>query len=67
MISIQVNERFLDIEPQANVVTLLNKLSSPTDGIAVAINTEVIPRNQWETVELKNNDHILIIEATQGG
>lgn len=36
-------------------------------GIAIAINNEIIPKGEWEKYELKNNDNILIITATQGG
>lgn len=37
------------------------------DGIAVAINDEVISRNNWENHLIKNEDKITIITATQGG
>jgi sulfur carrier protein len=38
-----------------------------TRGIAVAVNEEVIPRNEWARQALHENDSILIITATQGG
>ena len=37
------------------------------DGIALALTNKVIPRANWNTIVLKNNDKILIITATQGG
>ena len=36
-------------------------------GIAVAVNQEVVARGQWPNRVLNENDHILIITATQGG
>lgn len=36
-------------------------------GIAVAVNNEVIPSSQWPAYELKDNDQIIIVTATQGG
>lgn len=36
-------------------------------GIAVALNNVVIPKNQWATTILKENDRVLIIAATKGG
>ncbi len=36
-------------------------------GIAVAINDEIVPRPEWSGHPIKENDHILIITATQGG
>jgi len=41
---------------------LQNKL-----GIAVAVNELVIPKNQWNSKILNENDKILIITPTQGG
>jgi sulfur carrier protein len=38
-----------------------------TDGIAIAINQNVIPKSEWKKTLLKKNDQLLIIKATQGG
>jgi sulfur carrier protein len=46
---------------------VFNQLGDKQKGIAVAINDSVIPRSNWETYTIKNNDTILIIKATQGG
>jgi sulfur carrier protein len=42
------------------------KLGSPK-GIAVAVNNEVISKAAWEKYQLKENDKVTIIRATQGG
>ncbi|MDR1679174.1 MAG: sulfur carrier protein ThiS [Prevotellaceae bacterium] len=36
-------------------------------GIAVAINNRVIPRVEWASFSLSENDKILVITATRGG
>ncbi len=36
-------------------------------GIALALNDEVIPRARWSDIEFKNNDQLLVVQATQGG
>ncbi|MBI3510433.1 MAG: sulfur carrier protein ThiS [Bacteroidetes bacterium] len=36
-------------------------------GIAVAVNSNVIPKNNWNDHALLSGDEILIIKATQGG
>jgi sulfur carrier protein len=36
-------------------------------GIAVALNSSVIPKINWPIQFLKQNDEVLIIKATQGG
>ncbi|AWG20406.1 thiamine biosynthesis protein ThiS [Flavobacterium faecale] len=37
------------------------------NGIAVAINSNVIPKSNWVDLLLSETDDILIISATQGG
>ncbi|MDW3191655.1 MAG: sulfur carrier protein ThiS [Cytophagales bacterium] len=36
-------------------------------GVALAVNDQIVPRQQWEDYLLKPNDNILIITAVQGG
>ena len=36
-------------------------------GIAVALNENVIQKDQWNNTALTENDRILVITATQGG
>ena len=51
-----------------NISELIHLLNIPTtNGIAFAVNEKVIPKNEWEKFQLKDNDKILIIKATQGG
>lgn len=46
---------------------VISQLGDKQKGVAVAVNDSVIPRSNWETHTIKNNDTILIIKATQGG
>ena len=36
-------------------------------GVAVAVNDEVVPRAAWPAHELRAQDRVTIIRATQGG
>jgi sulfur carrier protein len=38
-----------------------------TNGIAVAVNNEVVSKDKWEFFQIKNQDNVLIIRAAQGG
>ncbi len=67
MITIQVNEKALEINPDFNIQQLLKQLKSPLDGIAVAVNNTIVSKNLWESKTLSEHDHVLIIQATQGG
>lgn len=55
----------------ANSISLQTALTQlnlyQAQGIAVAINEEVIPKQHWAKQELKDQDEVLIITATQGG
>jgi len=53
----------------STVATLLTSrtASKSTNGIAVAVNDEVVPRSEWEVKSLSDGDNIEIIHAVQGG
>lgn len=36
-------------------------------GVAVALNDQVVPRSRWGTTSLDDGDRVEIIRATQGG
>lgn len=67
MITVCVNETQIEVEDNANVLQLLQKVNTNSNGIAVAINNQIISKKLWESQGFKNNDNILIIKATQGG
>jgi sulfur carrier protein len=37
------------------------------EGTAVALNGTIVYRSRWDSVELQEDDHLLLIQATQGG
>ncbi len=50
-----------------NVKQLLQQQNISMNGIAVAVNQQVIPKSGWENTFIQENDKIIIITATQGG
>ena len=42
-------------------------LALPIKGIAIAVNQEIIAKNNWGTHILQPGDNLTIIQATQGG
>ncbi|WP_221442784.1 MULTISPECIES: sulfur carrier protein ThiS [Aequorivita] len=67
MITILVNEKAIEINPDFNILQLLDKINSPQDGIAVAVNHSIISKHLWSATSLSANDEVLVIQATQGG
>jgi sulfur carrier protein len=63
-----VNNKDCILTKDANLIQALehNGISSQK-GIAVAVNNTVIPKTDWATKTLNENDKITIIKATQGG
>ncbi len=67
MIEIQVNHETKEIPTNSNLNDLLKSLDILGDGIAIAINNEIITKSAWNNTLLDNKDNVTIIQATQGG
>jgi sulfur carrier protein len=64
---ISINERPFKLEEQSSLADALEQLDITPNGLAVAVNSTVIPYDQWQSCALKENDAVMIIRATQGG
>lgn len=62
-----VNEIEFILNPDAGIKELLSMRNINPDSIAVAVNEEVVPKNEWGKTGLKEGDRILLIRATHGG
>ncbi len=68
MIAIKLNGQTIKMTESVSLETFLNQNNLANQGgVAVALNQSVIQKQDWKTKELKNNDDIIIITATQGG
>ncbi|MCT7905150.1 MAG: sulfur carrier protein ThiS [Candidatus Ornithobacterium hominis] len=64
---IKINSKTEEIPKETSLLQLVALKNITTRGIAIAINQQVINRSNWGAYQLKENDNILIIKATQGG
>lgn len=65
---ILVNDEPRDVAEAATLATFMHSLQLPSfDGVAVACNEAVVPRDRWDAHPLRESDRLLIIHATQGG
>lgn len=63
-----VNDAEVKFDEHSNLLHVLNSLSVKTfEGVAVALNNEVVPKSELEKVIVNENDKVLIIRAFQGG
>ncbi len=64
---ITVNNDKMTFDEAISIRSILEKLGYPTEGVAFAVNDCVVPRSQWDSFVIKENDSILIIRAARGG
>ena len=64
---IKVNGKELEVSERISLATLVEKVSSDTSFMAVAVNGEVIPKAEWSALVLKEKDKVEIISVFQGG
>lgn len=67
MLEIFINNTPHTLKQELDLQTLLTHLNLSSQGIAIAVNDAVIPKNEWADHSLKNQDKIILIQATQGG
>ncbi len=65
---IKINSKDKILPEGINIHKLLENLGhKDSTGIAIAIDSEVVPREEWEERNLKEGDNLLIIQAACGG
>ena len=64
---VQVNNKEVDITQDSSLNQLIAQLDLPAQGIAIAVNNQLISRTEWERFSLHENDNLVIIKAACGG
>ena len=63
-----VNNKPVELPDASGINALLKQLNlTSPQGLAIAVNEQVVPKSEWQSCVLKNNDAVLLIRATQGG
>lgn len=62
-----VNRQAVEADAGETLAGLLQRMSVPDEGVAVAVNNRVIPRGEWAATPLHEEDRITIIRAVCGG
>lgn len=63
-----VNKTQQEYSTPLSLLQLLEQLQKAQQaGIAVAVNNQVISKNNWSALALNDQDSVTIITATQGG
>ncbi len=64
---ITVNGQQRDAAEELTLAELVGQVSDRSTGIAVALNSEVVPRGSWPETAVRPGDRIDVVTAVQGG
>ncbi len=65
---IEINNEAQTVNTNISATEIFSLLEiKNTNGYALAVNNNVIPKSEWSETILKENDKVLVIQATQGG
>jgi sulfur carrier protein len=62
-----VNGKATTVQPNRSVADLVREYSDRQSGIAVAVNQNVLTRDEWAGTMLTDGDRVEIVSAVQGG
>ena len=64
---IQFNDEPMQCVEGLTVATLLEQLRQLKPGVALALNQQILPREQWELQQVNEGDQILLFQVIAGG
>lgn len=67
MIVIYLNGEEKSFSSHLSIQQILAEVNISPKAIAVAVNSEIVPRSQFEKIKLRNHDRLEIIHAVGGG
>jgi len=62
-----MNQKRLEVNSNTTIYQFLQQIDSSVNGVAVAINEQIVSKNNWQTQKLEDQDQVLVIQAVQGG
>lgn len=62
-----VNNKAMEMAEGSTLSTLAEALRLPEKGVAVAVNNQMIPREEWSATSLQAGAQIVVIKAACGG
>ena len=64
---ITFNDEPMQCREELTVAMLLDLLCQLKPGIALALNQQILPREQWERQQVRDGDNILLFQVIAGG
>ena len=66
-VTIEVNGERREMEPGSSLAGLIEELGLKQRRVAVEHNRAVVPRDDWETTPLAENDRVEVVQFVGGG
>ncbi len=66
-LNVHVNGEARTVAHNTTVRALLRELGALREGVAVALNDELVLRSTWESTELHDHDNLEVLSAAPGG
>lgn len=65
--NIKLNDQLYEVEDGISLATFIESAGLKPQGIAVAINYEVVPKDEWTDTILSDKMELMLIRAVSGG
>ena len=62
-----VNNKAMEMAEGSTLSTLAEALRLPEKGAAIAVNNQMIPREEWSATSLQEGAQVVVIKAACGG
>jgi len=67
MVEVTINGKPRQLPRELNISELLDYLGVRRNGVAVALNGEVVLREEWEQTVVRTGDHVEVVHMVGGG
>lgn len=67
MITVIVNGQDWELPAETTISNVLDALGQGPQGVAVAVNDEVVPRSAWGRTTVGDGDRVEVLTAARGG
>lgn len=67
MIRITVNGRLVELDESMTVEHMLDRVDVPPNYLAVEVNAEVVPREEYTTHVIRDGDQVELVTLVGGG
>jgi sulfur carrier protein len=62
-----LNDKPYTVKEQTTIAAFVESLGLKQEGIAIAVNYEIVPKDQWKETILTDKMELILIHAVSGG